>query len=94
MHHKIEAQTLLTNFVQFFKTQFQTCVQTMRMDNETEFIPFRTFLQNNGIELQFSCIYTPQQNGVVERKHQHILNVARSLMFQSNVPLNFWRNVF
>lgn len=36
------------------------------------------------------CPYTPQQNGLVERKDQHIMNVTRSLCFQVNLPMRFW----
>ncbi|BBG99472.1 Protein kinase superfamily protein with octicosapeptide/Phox/Bem1p domain [Prunus dulcis] len=48
------------------------------------------FFQTTGIEYQHTCVYTPQQNGFVERKHRHILTVARALLFQSQLPLPFW----
>ena len=38
----------------------------------------------------FSCVETPQQKGIVERKNQHFLNVTISLLFQSNFPSIFW----
>uniref|UniRef100_A0A2N9FH39 Integrase catalytic domain-containing protein n=1 Tax=Fagus sylvatica TaxID=28930 RepID=A0A2N9FH39_FAGSY len=43
-----------------------------------------------GIIHQTSCVDTPQQNGVAERKNRHLLEVARSLMFAMNVPKSFW----
>ncbi|GKA99957.1 putative RNA-directed DNA polymerase, partial [Tanacetum coccineum] len=48
------------------------------------------FIKTMGLIHQTSCAYTPQQNGIAERKHRHLLNVARSLMFQGGIPLYFW----
>lgn len=43
-----------------------------------------------GILHQRSCVETPQQNSTVERKHRHLLNVTRSLLFHANLPKCFW----
>ncbi|KAK9070135.1 hypothetical protein SSX86_010535 [Deinandra increscens subsp. villosa] len=49
-----------------------------------------SFFQEHGIVHQTSCVGTPQQNGVVERKHKHLLETCRALLFQSKLPLIFW----
>lgn len=48
------------------------------------------FFQSKGIFHQRSRVETPQHNDMVERKHQHILNMAKSFSFQSNLPLTVW----
>ncbi|EOX99901.1 Uncharacterized protein TCM_008895 [Theobroma cacao] len=48
------------------------------------------FYEKHGIVHQLSCVKASQQNGVVERKHQYLLVVARALMFQSSLPICFW----
>ncbi|KAL0451186.1 UNVERIFIED_CONTAM: Retrovirus-related Pol polyprotein from transposon RE2 [Sesamum latifolium] len=72
-------------------TQFDKKIKTVRMDNELEFLSDRWhFLQKYGILHQKSCVYSSQQNGVVERNNKHLLQLARALMFQSCLPSHFW----
>ncbi|MGV7953807.1 hypothetical protein PJO47_29535, partial [Mycobacterium kansasii] len=47
------------------------------------------YFSNLGILFQSSCPSTPQQNGVIERKHRHLLNVGRALRIDVNLPLGF-----
>jgi len=92
MKEKSEVGTLLKGFVSMVKTQFGKQVKIVRMDNGTEFRsgPMRNFYHEEGIIYQTSCVDTAQQNGRVEHKHQHILNVARALRSQANLRLMFW----
>ena len=89
MASKSDTRSHLIGFVSYIKTQFGIDVKVVRSDNGNEFA-MTDFYRQKGIQHQLSCVETPQQNGVVERKHQHILNVARSLMFQSHLPIIFW----
>ncbi|KAJ0536362.1 putative RNA-directed DNA polymerase [Helianthus annuus] len=92
LKNKTEVFENLKYFYELVLTQFKRKVKMFRSDNGTEFINNQMveFCKQKGIIHQTSCSYTPQQNGVVERKHRHLLNVARTLMFQSGLPLKFW----
>uniref|UniRef100_A0A803Q474 Major facilitator superfamily (MFS) profile domain-containing protein n=1 Tax=Cannabis sativa TaxID=3483 RepID=A0A803Q474_CANSA len=51
---------------------------------------FKDLFAQLGILHDFTCIETPEQNAIAERKHQHLLNVARALFFQAKLPIKFW----
>jgi len=79
LKQKSEVVKILEDFVIFIHTQFEITIKVIKSDNETEFFMTNFFI-NKGIKHQSSCVNTPQQNSIVERKHGHLLNVARALM--------------
>ena len=79
-------------FHQMIKTQFQTHIQILHTDKGREYFNsiLGTYLKNNGIVHQSTCVETPQQNGIAERKNRHLLEVVCAIMFTNNVPKLFW----
>uniref|UniRef100_A0A8R7PEX6 Integrase catalytic domain-containing protein n=1 Tax=Triticum urartu TaxID=4572 RepID=A0A8R7PEX6_TRIUA len=92
MRHKDETFQCFKTFYAYVKNHFNVQVQVIRSDNGTEYVNkvFGTFLPEHGILHQTSCLDTPPQNGVAERKNRHILEVARSPTFTMNVPKFLW----
>ncbi|MCO5604741.1 hypothetical protein L7F22_058911 [Adiantum nelumboides] len=83
----------LSNFKAIAEKQTGKHVQCLRSDGGGEYFSneFSSFLKKHGIQRQFtSCRYTSQQNGVAERKNRHIVENARALMDEKNMPHCYW----
>ena len=64
----------------------------MRSDNSTKFknTLVEEFLDEEGIRHEFSTPYTPQQNGVVERKNRTLIDMARTMLDEYKTSDIFW----
>ena len=62
-------------FVKPAQNKFESSVVKVRSDNGTEFrnTQVEEFCNDIGIKHEFSSSYTPQQNGVVERKNRTLI---------------------
>ena len=79
------------DFHNLITNHFSSKLYMLRSDNSTEYTSnnMSNYLSNYGILQQTSCVGTPQQNGVAERKNRDLLEKTRSLMIQMHVPKKF-----
>jgi transposase InsO family protein len=64
----------------------------IRCDNGSEFRNTRVeeYGDGEGIKYELSSTYTPQQNGVVERKNKILITLARAMLDDYGVSQRFW----
>ncbi|CAO2193121.1 unnamed protein product [Urochloa humidicola] len=67
-------------------------LRVLRTDNGGEFTAaeFASYCADEGVHRHFTTPYTPQQNGVVERRNQTVVAMARALLKQRGTPAIFW----
>ena len=58
--------------------------------SEHHFGDFKDYLTENGIISQFIAPGIPQQNGVVERQNRTLIDMVRSMISYSTLPISFW----
>ncbi|SGY89089.1 BQ5605_C133g13382 [Microbotryum silenes-dioicae] len=67
-------------------------VKRVRSDNGREFDNslFRALLEKQGIIVEFTAPYPPEQNGQVERLNGSLMGLVRSMLLDSGLPMRFW----
>jgi transposase InsO family protein len=92
MKSKSEVCYLFKKIYKMVCTQYNAQVQVLRSDNGGEYLSyeFQQYLKTHGIVHQTTCSYTPQQNGVAERKNRHLLEVVRASLIEAHMPLSYW----
>lgn len=92
LHNKLQVYRTISTFILQIENQFHTTIKVIRSDNGTEIIQDQclSLFMNKGILNQNSIVGRPQQNGRVERKHRHLLEVARALKLHAKLPSKFW----
>jgi len=85
-----------TEKFKLFKTRVEKeiglTIQALGTDHGGEYssVKFISMCETSGIQRQLTAVYTPQQNGVAERKNRTIMNMVRSLLLNKKMPKMFW----
>lgn len=90
--NKSDAFECFKLFASKIKNKFGTQIKYLHVDNGGEYcnLDFKQFLNKNGIELETTAPYTPEQNARAERENRTVMECARSMMCGAGVPKYLW----
>ncbi|RVW14603.1 Retrovirus-related Pol polyprotein from transposon RE1 [Vitis vinifera] len=89
---KSQVLSMFKSFKKMVETQSGQNVKVLRTDNGGEYTSkeFSVFCQEAGIVHQLTAPYSPQQNGVSERKNRTVMEMARCMLFEKKLPKLLW----
>ncbi|GBN12713.1 Retrovirus-related Pol polyprotein from transposon TNT 1-94 [Araneus ventricosus] len=89
---KDEVLSKLKEYIAMTRNKFGRTLKVLRSDNGGEYIgkEIEDFLKEQGIVHQLTVPYSPQQNGVSERKNRTLIEITRCLLSEANLPQRFW----
>jgi hypothetical protein len=92
IHDKSHTCDIFKDFVRRAENKFEQKLKKVRSDNGSEFknTNVEEFRDEKGIKHEFSTTYTPEQNGVVERKNKTLIEMERSMLDEYKVLDSFW----
>ena len=92
MKHKYDAFSCFQQFKALVENQSGHHIKTLRTYRGGEYVSneFLNLRKTHGIQKQFTARYTPQQNGVAERKNKTIMEMSRNMMEAKHFPNEYW----
>jgi len=89
---KSEALDCFIRYINLVENKLSTKIKALRTDRGREYLSeqFKKICEEKGIARQLTISYTPQQNGVAERKNKTLFDMVRSMMAQANLQISFW----
>ena len=74
------------------ENSFNNKIKSIRSDGGGEYVKtdFQNFCELEGIRMEHSVPYTPQQNGVDERKNRSLKEMATCILHAKNLPPSLW----
>lgn len=92
METKHETTKYIKEFVQSMKNQLNKIPKVRRSDRGREYVNnnLRSYLHNEGIKIQYTAGYSPQQNGVAERKNRSLIEMAKCMLIDADMDKKYW----
>jgi hypothetical protein len=89
---KSEAASAFFKYKAMVENQLGKRIKCLRSDNGTEYLcnELESYLEKHGIKHEMTVAYTPEQNGVAERRNRTLVEMARCMMIQSQLSPSFW----
>ncbi|RVX14987.1 Retrovirus-related Pol polyprotein from transposon TNT 1-94 [Vitis vinifera] len=89
---KSEVANVFWKYKAWVENQSNCRMQKIRSDNGKEYTNeiFDKFCEKADIEHQLTTPYTPQQNGVSERKNRSIMEMTRCMLHEKELPKKLW----
>uniref|UniRef100_A0A8R7TXP5 Retrovirus-related Pol polyprotein from transposon TNT 1-94 n=1 Tax=Triticum urartu TaxID=4572 RepID=A0A8R7TXP5_TRIUA len=92
LRSKDEAAEAIRRFKAAAETMSRHSLHTFRTDRGGEFTStaFAEYCADHGVQRHLTAPYSPQQNGVVERRNLTVMGMARSMLKARGMPAFFW----
>ena len=92
MKLKSEIFETFKSFKAMVENNFNNKIKSIRSDGGGEYVKrdFQNFYESEGIQMENSVPYTPQQNGVAERKNRSLKEMATCLLHAKLLPPSLW----